>query len=261
MRRDAWLITLIVALTLGCERAPVADVPDPVASDQATFRVVEVAGDLEHPWAMAFLPDGDVLITERPGRLRILREGVLDPTPLEGVPEVYASGQGGLLDIALDPDFASNRLIYLSYAAEGEDGAGTRVARARLGDQGLEDVEVIFEGMMAGGGTALRLTPGLRSRRLPVRHAGRARPGRARAGAGRARRQGRAPAPRRQRAGGQPVRRPGRCRARGLLLRPPQPAGRSPCIPRPAGSGSWSTGRAAATRSISWPPAPTTAGR
>ena len=152
MRRDSWLIILIVTLTLGCERAPVADVPDTVASDQATFRVVEVAGGLEHPWAMAFLPDGDVLITERPGRLRIVREGVLDPTPIEGVPEVYASGQGGLLDVVLDPDFASNRLIYLSYAAEGEDGAGTRVARARLGDGGLEDLEVIFEGFMAGGG-------------------------------------------------------------------------------------------------------------
>jgi len=153
MRRNAWLIILIVTLTLGCERAPVADVPDAaVASDQGTFRVVEVAGGLEHPWAMAFLPDGDMLITERPGRLRILREGVLDPTPLEGVPEVYASGQGGLLDIALDPDFASNRLIYLSYAARGDGGAGTRVARARLGDRRLEDVEVIFEGFMASGG-------------------------------------------------------------------------------------------------------------
>jgi glucose/arabinose dehydrogenase len=153
MRRDAWLIILIVALTLGCDRAPVADVPDTaVTSDQATFRVVEVAGGLEHPWAMAFLPDGDLLITERPGRLRILREGVLDPTPIEGVPEVYASGQGGLLDVVPDPDFASNRLIYLSYAARGDGGAGTRVARARLGDGRLEDLEVIFEGMMGSGG-------------------------------------------------------------------------------------------------------------
>jgi aldose sugar dehydrogenase len=92
------------------------------------------------------------LITERPGRLRILREGVLDPTPIEGVPEVYASGQGGLLDVALDPDFSTNRLIYLSYAAETDAGAGTRVARARLGDGRLEDLEVIFEGLMAGGG-------------------------------------------------------------------------------------------------------------
>jgi glucose/arabinose dehydrogenase len=152
MRRNALPILLATVLTLGCERAPVADVPDTVVSDQATFRVVEVAGGLEHPWAMAFLPDGDLLITERPGRLRILREGVLDPTPIEGVPEVYASGQGGLLDVALDPDFSTNRLIYLSYAAETDAGAGTRVARARLGDGRLEDVEVIFEGLMAGGG-------------------------------------------------------------------------------------------------------------
>jgi glucose/arabinose dehydrogenase len=153
MRYNALPILLVVVLTLGCERAPVADVPDAaVASDQATFRVVEVAGGLEHPWAMAFLPDGDLLITERPGRLRILRDGVLDPTPVEGVPDVYASGQGGLLDVALDPDFASNRRIYLSYAAQGEGGAGTRVARARLGDGRLEDLEVIFEGFMAGGG-------------------------------------------------------------------------------------------------------------
>jgi aldose sugar dehydrogenase len=153
MRYNALPILLVVVLTLGCERAPVADVPDAaVASDQATFRVVEVAGGLEHPWAMAFLPDGDLLITERPGRLRILRDGVLDPTPIEGVPDVYASGQGGLLDVVLDPDFAGNRLIYLSYAAQGEGGAGTRVARARLSDGRLEDVEVIFEGFMAGGG-------------------------------------------------------------------------------------------------------------
>jgi glucose/arabinose dehydrogenase len=145
MRRNGWLTMLIVALTLGCERAPVADVPgEPVASDQASFKVVEVTGGLEHPWGMAFLPDGDILITERPGRLRVLREGVLDPAPLDGVPEVYASGQGGLLDVALDPDFATNRLIYLSYAEPGEGGAGTAVARGRLGEGQLEDVQVIY---------------------------------------------------------------------------------------------------------------------
>ncbi len=153
MRRHILPILLVTFLTLGCERAPVADVPDtPVASEQATFRVVEVAGGLEHPWAMAFLPGGDLLITERPGRLRLLRDGVLDPTPIAGVPEVYDSGQGGLLDVALDPDFASNRLIYLSYAAQGEASAGTRVARGRLGDGRLEELEVIFEGFMASGG-------------------------------------------------------------------------------------------------------------
>src|ERR671918_1211899 len=136
----------------GCGSRIDAAAQGPIASEQATFELVTVTSGLEHPWGMAFLPDDEILITERPGRLRIVRGGVLDPGPIEGVPPVYASGQGGLLDIALDPDFASNRLIYLSYAAEGEDGAGTRVARARLGDQGLEDVEVIFEGMMAGGG-------------------------------------------------------------------------------------------------------------
>jgi aldose sugar dehydrogenase len=114
--------------------------------------VVQVAGPLEHPWGMAFLPGGDLLITERPGRLRMLRDGVLDPAPLTGVPEVYASGQGGLLDVALDPDFASNRLIYLSYAGRGAGGAVTRVVWARLAEGGLEDLVVIFEAMTAGGG-------------------------------------------------------------------------------------------------------------
>jgi glucose/arabinose dehydrogenase len=152
MRRDAWWIVLSVSLALGCERAPVADVPDRVESDQATFRVVVLVEGLEHPWGLAFLPDGDLLVTERPGRLRLVRDGALEPAALEGVPEVYASGQGGLLDVALDPDFSTNRVIYLSYAAETDAGTGTRVARARLGDGRLEDLEVIFEGLMAGGG-------------------------------------------------------------------------------------------------------------
>jgi glucose/arabinose dehydrogenase len=115
-----------------------------IRSEQATFRVVPVATGLEHPWGMAFLPGGDVLITERPGRLRVVRAGVLEPEPIAGVPQVYASGQGGLLDVALDPDFASNRVIYLSYAAEGAGGNSTRVARARLGEGRLEDLQVIF---------------------------------------------------------------------------------------------------------------------
>ena len=115
-----------------------------IRSEQAAFRVVPVATGLEHPWGMAFLPNEDILITERAGRLRILRAGALDPEPIQGVPEVYASGQGGLLDVALDPDFAANRVIYLSYAAEGDGGNSTRVARATLGDGRVEDLEVIF---------------------------------------------------------------------------------------------------------------------
>jgi glucose/arabinose dehydrogenase len=76
--------------------------------------------------------------------VRVVRDGQLDPEPLEGVPPVYARGQGGLLDVALDPEFASNRLIYLSYAAEGDGGNSTRVARATLGDDRLENLQVIF---------------------------------------------------------------------------------------------------------------------
>jgi glucose/arabinose dehydrogenase len=146
MISTTWRLGMLVAgaLTAGCGGQPDAAPQGPVSSEQATFELVTVAAGLEHPWGMAFLPDGDVLITERPGRLRLLREGALDPTPIAGVPAVYASGQGGLLDVALDPDFAANGLIYLSYAAAGDGGNGTRVLRARLGEGRLEDPEVIF---------------------------------------------------------------------------------------------------------------------
>jgi glucose/arabinose dehydrogenase len=146
MISTTWRLGMLVAgaLTAGCGSQTDAAPQGPVGSEQATFELVTVAAGLEHPWGMAFLPNGDVLITERPGRLRLLREGALDPTPIAGVPAVYASGQGGLLDVALDPDFAANGLIYLSYAAAGDGGNGTRVLRARLGEGRLEDPEVIF---------------------------------------------------------------------------------------------------------------------
>lgn len=115
--------------------------PDAVSGN---VRVETVAKGLEHPWALAFLPDGRILVTEKPGRLRIVdRDGRLSP-PLTGVPKVHAVGQGGLLDVALDPKFPENRLVYLSYAEPGEGGAGTAVARGRLGTAGLEDVKVIY---------------------------------------------------------------------------------------------------------------------
>lgn len=106
-------------------------------------RVEEVVDDLDHPWGLTFLPDGRMLVTERPGRLRVVEGGRVSK-PLAGVPRVAASGQGGLLDVALDPDFAANRLVYLSYAEPGGDGASTAVARGRLGAAGLDDVAVIF---------------------------------------------------------------------------------------------------------------------
>ncbi len=103
-----------------------------------------VAEGLEHPWALAFLPDGRILVTERPGRLRIVETGGRLSPPLGGVPEVAARGQGGLLDVAIDPAFAETRLVYLSYAEPGEGGAGTAVARGRLGEGRLEGVTVIY---------------------------------------------------------------------------------------------------------------------
>ena len=123
-------------------QAPRSPTPPPV---NAAIHVETVARGLEHPWGLAFLPGGRMLVTERPGRLRIAEQnGQLSP-PLAGVPQVQAGGQGGLLDVALDPRFADNRLVYFSYAEPGERGtAGTSVARARLGQGRLDDVQVIY---------------------------------------------------------------------------------------------------------------------
>lgn len=107
-------------------------------------RVATLAEGLEHPWGMAFLPDGRMLVTERPGRLRVVSRDGSVSAPLGGVPRVHAQGQGGLLDVEVDPDFGRNRLVYLSYAEAGDGGAGTAVAQGRLGSAGLEDVRVIL---------------------------------------------------------------------------------------------------------------------
>lgn len=114
-------------------------------SDEHAFRVVTLATGLEHPWALAFLPDGRMLVTERAGRLRILgRDGSPVGPPLAGLPRVEAAGQGGLLDVALHPKFAENGWVYLSYAARDSAGVGTEVARARLAGERLADLQVIF---------------------------------------------------------------------------------------------------------------------
>jgi glucose/arabinose dehydrogenase len=119
--------------------------PTPPALDGAA-RAETVARGLEHPWALAFLPDGRMLVTERPGRLRSVDRDGRVSDPIANVPKVAARGQGGLLDVVLDPRFAENRLVYLSYAEPGPDRtAGTAVARARLGEGRLEDVKVIYQ--------------------------------------------------------------------------------------------------------------------
>src|SRR3712207_1255576 len=117
-----------------------------IETEQAEIRVETFADGLSHPWGIAFLPDGSALVTERDGRMRhVSPEGELSD-PLEGLPEVDARGQGGLLDVELDPEFAANRRVYWSYAEPGEGGNSTAVARGTLSEdmRALTDVEVIF---------------------------------------------------------------------------------------------------------------------
>src|SRR5690606_13840608 len=143
------LVAALAAAVLpaGAARAQSADAAPAVhRSQHHEFRVVTVADGLQHPWSIAFLPGGDMLVTERPGRLRVVRNGVLQPEPIEGVPAVRARGQGGLLDVVPHPDFASNRLLYLTYSKPNEDGSQgtTAVARGRLEGNRLVDVQDIF---------------------------------------------------------------------------------------------------------------------
>lgn len=121
------------------------------ASDKADFQLDTVAEGLEHPWSLAFLPDGDQLVTERAGRLRLIEDGDLRSEPIPGLPELVVAGQGGLLDIVLHPDFADNRTLFLSYAHD-QGGAGmtTRVAKAQFDGEQLHNVDVIFEAQPRG---------------------------------------------------------------------------------------------------------------
>lgn len=118
------------------------------------LKVETVAKGLKMPWAMAFLPDGNWLVTERIGKLRIVKNGEVDPMEITGLPPILYRGQGGLLDIALHPDYATNGWIYISYSSpkasgeEGEDGgANTALLRAKLKDHALTDVQVLFKAL------------------------------------------------------------------------------------------------------------------
>ena len=148
MRLPSAVFALLVFFSLGCGDAAGAQGDAPrsptPASIETVVRAETVASGLEHPWALAFMPDGRMLVTEKPGRLRIVSPDGTLSAPLLGVPAVYAVGQGGLLDVALDPAFAVNRLVYISYAEAGSGGAGTAVARGTLGATGLENVTVIY---------------------------------------------------------------------------------------------------------------------
>lgn len=143
---NAWSMTVALAAQTDAPKAP----PTPV-------KVETVAQGLSHPWGLQFLPDGRMLVTERDGRLRLVDKDGRISTPVEGVPAVYARGQGGLLDIRLAPDFATSSVIYMSFAEprEGWGKSGTSVVRARLvlanGSGRIENVKVIFRQEPAQG--------------------------------------------------------------------------------------------------------------
>ncbi len=115
-------------------------------------RVVTVADELEVPWSLAWLPGGDMLVTERPGRLRIVRDGALLPDAVPGVPEVFAEGQGGLFEVLPHPDFTDNKLLYLSFARPKGEGSTTTVIRGRFENDRLTDIEDVFEAQSQGRG-------------------------------------------------------------------------------------------------------------
>jgi len=119
------------------------------------YRIETVTAGLDHPWSLAFLPDGRMLVTERVGRLRIIaKDGSLDPEPVAGVPEAFVAAQAGLMEVLLDPDFAGNQWVYLSYAYGTEQANNTRLARGRLVEGRLQDVEVLFSALPTKAGAA-----------------------------------------------------------------------------------------------------------
>lgn len=138
---------LCLSLGLLCASSPAwaIDLPARFRSEAYALSLSQFASGLDHPWGMAFLPDGRLLVTERAGRLRLVGSDGRVSAPLAGLPPIMASGQGGLLDVAIDPQFRSTRWIYLSYAEpRGQGRNGTSVLRAKLGETGLSELKVIF---------------------------------------------------------------------------------------------------------------------
>lgn len=138
-------IALGLGAVLACAGSAQALARDTVPTQAATVEIEVLASGLYHPWGVEVLPDGEILVSERSGALRLLRDGQLSD-PISGLPEIAVAGQGGLLDIALANDFATSRTLFMSYSAPGQGGAGTAIARARLSEDGasLTQVEEIF---------------------------------------------------------------------------------------------------------------------
>jgi len=143
----------VVLAAAGFLSAPVlAGAQDLIRSAYHDIRAVTVADGLEVPWSIAWLPDGDMLVTERPGRLRIVRDGALMPESVAGVPAVFAEGQGGLFEVLPHPEFSDNRWLYLSYARPLAEGSTTAVIRGRFENDSLTDIEDVFVAQSAGRG-------------------------------------------------------------------------------------------------------------
>jgi glucose/arabinose dehydrogenase len=123
---------------------PFPEAPREVETVGVKLRAVPIVKGLVNPWSLTFLPNGDMLVTERPGRLRVVRKGVLDPTPVAGVPEVWATGQGGLLEVLPHPQFAQNNLLYLTYSKPCDKGATTALLRGRFDGTALTDAKDLF---------------------------------------------------------------------------------------------------------------------
>jgi len=176
MKKSAFLSTALIVTgllftTAGCSspQGDMSETPSPppdtdqyfglpsgdlevIESEKQDFVLQTVVSGLETPWGMAFLPGGEVLITERDGRLRIVRDGKLQAEPVSGVPDVYARGQGGLLDLELHPQYEENGWIYISYSYPGDGGGNTALMRTRLDGDSLTDREVLFQGTPVTGG-------------------------------------------------------------------------------------------------------------
>lgn len=146
MKLNTILLIIPIALVVGCNAA--SD-PVEIKDDPGTVTYTQVVSGLNNPWGMTFLPNGNILVTEKKGEIRIVRDGKLLNEKITGLPDIHVNGQGGLLDIETHPDYESNGWIYFTYSSKEGSGSGsnTALARARLNGFALEDLEVLYKGM------------------------------------------------------------------------------------------------------------------
>ena len=138
-------LQILLIGTAACFNTWAQDRSSVISSEKQAFRLVTLLNGLENPWSLAFLPDGQMLVTERAGRLRLVSQDFkLNPKPIDGLPEVVAQGQGGLFDVVLHPQYAQNGWIYWAYNAPGQGGWGTAMGRGKLQGHRMTDVQVLF---------------------------------------------------------------------------------------------------------------------